>query len=69
MLTIEYAYNPVYSNEAGTSIDLMVKFVEMAEVLPFTARPNDVEEYGRQLYANALIGEYGPVGPYVPRTA
>lgn len=68
MLTIERAYNPVYTNEAGTSIDLMVKFVEMDTVLPFTATPIDTMSYGRQLYDNALMGVYGPIAPYVPRS-
>jgi hypothetical protein len=68
MLTIERAYNPVYLTEDGTSIDLMVKFVEMDTVLPFTATPIDPMPYGKQLYDNALMGEYGPIAPYVPRS-
>lgn len=66
MLTIEYAYDPVYANATGTEIDMMVKFVEMANVLPFTATPEDPMPYGRELYANALTGKYGPIAPYVP---
>jgi hypothetical protein len=66
MLTVEYANNPVYANEEGSAINLMVKFVEMTDILPFTATPNDSEEYGRQLYADAVAGKYGAVGPYVP---
>jgi hypothetical protein len=66
MLTVEYAYDPVFANAAGTAINLMVKFVEMANVLPFTATPTDSEEYCRQLYADSLAGKYGSIGPYVP---
>lgn len=33
--------------------------------IPFTADPNDVEEHGRQLYAEAYAGNFGPVAPYV----
>ena len=66
MLTVEYANDPAYANEEGSAINLMVKFVEMTDILPFTATPNDSEEYGRQLYADAVTGKYGAVGPYVP---
>lgn len=65
MLTIQYAKNPVYGNEQGTFIDLIVKFEEFAEEMPFGASPNDCEEYGRQLFANAKTGEYGEIAPYV----
>ena len=68
MLTVEYANTPVYANEANTAINLMVKFVEMKDVLPFTASPGDVMEYGQRLYANAVNGDYGTVAPYVPQT-
>ena len=66
MLTIEYAYDPVYGSPDGQTINLQVKFVEMAEVLPFTATPYDPEPYGVELYYNAQAGDYGPVAPYVP---
>jgi hypothetical protein len=66
MLTVQYANNPVYANAAGTAINLMVKFVEMANVLPFTATPTDSESYCRQLYTDSLAGKYGSIGPYVP---
>ena len=65
MLTIQYAKNPVYANEQETFIDLIVKFEEFAEEMPFGASPNDCEEYGRQLFANAKAGEYGEIAPYV----
>jgi hypothetical protein len=68
MLTIEYAQEPVYANEANTIINLMVKFVEMKDALLFTATPDDVMEYGRQLYNNAVSGQYGTIAPYVPVT-
>jgi hypothetical protein len=66
MLTVEYAINPVFANGSGTEINLMVKFVEMATILPFTATPSDPMTYGVAIYNNAAAGVYGPVAPYVP---
>ena len=66
MLTVQYAKDPVYDNAEGTFINLIVKFEEFAEEMPFGATPNDPEEYGRELYANAKAGLYGEVAPYVP---
>lgn len=66
MLTVEYAYDPVYGDPDHSVINLMVKFVEMPDVLPFSATPYDPEPYGRELYYNAQAGMYGPVAPYVP---
>jgi hypothetical protein len=66
MLTIEYAKNPVYVTEQNDEIDLIVKFIEIADELPFTATPFDIEPYGVELYNNAVAGQYGEVAPYVP---
>jgi hypothetical protein len=32
--------------------------------VPFTASPNDVEEYGRELYAALIAGVHGEIAPY-----
>lgn len=66
MLTIEYAKNPVYSNEQGTIIQLTVKFYEFADEMAFGATPWDPEPYGVELYNNAMAGMYGPIAPFVP---
>lgn len=66
MLTIEYAKNCVWFNEEHTAINMIVKFVEMAEELPFLAMPTDPEQYGRDLFYNAEKGDYGTIAPYVP---
>jgi hypothetical protein len=34
--------------------------------VPFTATPDDPEPMGRELFAAAVAGEFGPVGEYVP---
>jgi hypothetical protein len=66
MLTIEYAKDPVYSSPDLQTIELIVKFVEFSEEMPFGATPFDPMPYGVELYNNALAGNYGPIAPYVP---
>lgn len=64
-MNLEYAKDPVWANTEQNQIDLTIKWVEISEELPFTASPNDVEEYGRTLFASAVAGDFGPVAPYV----
>jgi hypothetical protein len=66
MLTIEYAKDPYYGTADGSDIILTVKFEEIPEELPFCANDYDPMPYGRELHANALRGDYGPIAPYVP---
>lgn len=33
--------------------------------IPFTARPDDVEALGQELYAKAIAGDFGLIAPYV----
>lgn len=67
MFTPIYIANPRYENQDQTVIGLDVKFAELGDILlPFGATENDVEEHGRQLYARAIAGEFGPIAPYVP---
>lgn len=37
--------------------------------IPFTASPDDPEEHGRELYARAIAGDFGPIAEYVPPSA
>jgi len=66
MPTIEGVKNPVYANAQNSAINCSVKFDTFSNYIPFTASPNDPEEYGRQLYTDLQAGVYGPVAPYVP---
>lgn len=66
MLTIQYAKDPVFVTADGNEIDLIVKFVEISDELPFTATPFDSEPYGVELFNNAIAGDYGNIAPYVP---
>lgn len=66
MYTIISVSNPVYSNKDNTTVELQVVFNGLPnDLLPFTASPNDSEEHGRELYARAVAGEFGPIGAYV----
>lgn len=42
------------------SIDMIVDFEDIGHV-PFTALPDDCEKHGRDLYARALAGDFGPI--------
>lgn len=66
MLTLEYAKDPVYGDDTGNSIEIIVKWEEFPEEMPFGATPYDPESYGRDLFYRAQAGEFGPVAPYVP---
>ncbi|EBX5572435.1 hypothetical protein DSN37_20625 [Salmonella enterica subsp. enterica serovar Kuessel] len=57
--------NPVFSNETGTMIDITCDINGIGEKVVFTASETDVMSYGRELYRNALNGDYGEIAPYV----
>jgi len=68
-MQLEYAKDPRWANADQTLIDLIIKWDSIPEELPFTADPNDVEEYGRQIYAAAAAGQFGTVAPYIAPVA
>jgi hypothetical protein len=59
-----YAKNPVWANRNQTLINLTVRFEGIDEDLPFTANANDVEAHGREIYAQAVTGEFGEIDPF-----
>ncbi len=64
-------YDVVYGSAQYASEDrqmINVTIVVNGEQMPFTASPNDPDPsgIGRQIYVNAVFGEYGEVAPYVP---
>jgi hypothetical protein len=65
MLTLEYAKDPVYGDETGNNIQLIVKWEEFPEEMPFGATTYDPEAYGRDLHERAKLGEFGVVALYV----
>ena len=54
--------NPRY-NSHGT-IDVTIDHPTFG-VIEFTSSPSDSEDHGRDIYANALNGEYGEVVEYI----
>ena len=54
--------NPQYN--AANTVDLEINHPQFGWV-PFTATPYDAEAYGRELYAQAVAGDFGPVAEYV----
>lgn len=65
MFTLQYAKDPIWNNEEGTSILLTVKWEEFNEELPFGATSYDSEPWGVDLYNRAKAGEFGTVAPFV----
>jgi len=66
-INITSVSNPVWANAEQTLINCDITVEQHpGEVLPFTAGPDDVTEYGPQVYADCVAGVYGPVGAYVP---
>lgn len=43
-----------------SGIDMTLDLEGVGEI-PFTARPDDIEPHGRQLFADAVAGEFGPI--------
>jgi len=59
--------NPVWVNAEHTMINCEVIFNHFPdEWLPFTADPNDVMPYSKEIFDACVAGEYGPVAEYVP---
>lgn len=52
-----------WANGERTIIKAVIKHIEYG-VGEFIADPNDCVQYGKDVYANAINGEYGPIGPY-----
>ena len=65
MLTLQYAKDPVYGDDTGNNIVLIVKWEEFDTEMPFAATNFDTEQYGVDLYYRAFAGEFGQVAPYV----
>lgn len=63
------ARNPQWANTSNSAIVLECTFSHLPnEWLPFCAKLDDVESYGRELYTNAVNGEYGTIAPYTTPT-
>jgi len=65
MPTLTHAHSPEYLSTNGNAIALIVKFEEFETEVHFNATTYDVYEYGRDIHARALAGEFGEIQPYV----
>lgn len=64
MMVYTQVRNPRYTEEG--LIECEVLFEQFApEWLPFCASPEDVEEHGRQIFAECVTGKYGEPAPFV----
>ena len=65
MFTLQYAKNPIYIDATENAINLIVKWEEFSDEMPFLATNFDCESHGVDLYNRAKAGEFGEVGAYV----
>jgi hypothetical protein len=65
-LTIVSVTNPQWANEEHTAINVIARFAEIDEDLPFTATPTDIEPHGREIFERTSTGEFGLIDAYVP---
>ncbi|TEA78633.1 hypothetical protein [Allopusillimonas ginsengisoli] len=63
-MSYQYALNPRYSSPDNKLIDLDVKFEQFPAPIPFTANADDSTDYGRELHARAMAGDFGPIQAY-----
>lgn len=61
------ASNPKYASKDKSQITLSVDFGHPIGVHFFLATANDTEAHGKQLFADATAGKFGPIAPYVAR--
>lgn len=55
------AVHPRHLAQDAETITLDVLFAHLPEPVPFTARKDDTEPHGRELYSRAIFGEFGPI--------
>lgn len=60
--------NPVYSSADGQQIDMEIEHPVYGWI-PFTARPDDVEQLGRDLYTAAIATEVSAYTPLPPSSS
>ncbi|WAG07482.1 tail fiber assembly protein [Aeromonas jandaei] len=60
------AANPRHLAGDQESITLDVRFSHLEEIVEFTARRDDAERHGRELYSRAVFGEFGEIKVITP---
>ena len=64
-MQIKNVKTPQWANAEHTLIDVTLETDTYGEI-PFSASPDDVEAHGREIFADAVAGKFGPIGEYVP---
>ena len=60
--TVNGVRNPKWNNAEHTTLDCEVDFDEIDEVyVPFTADPNDIHEWSKQIFDDCVAGNYGAI--------
>lgn len=57
------ARNPQFSTDDGNVVNLEIEHALYGWV-PFSATPSDAAQLGRDLFARALAGDFGPIAQY-----
>ena len=63
-MQIKNVKTPQWANAEHTMIDVTLETDTYGEI-PFSASPDDVEAHGREIFADAVAGEFGPVAEYM----
>ncbi|WOX50086.1 tail fiber assembly protein [Aeromonas sp. XH] len=62
-MTIEIIQARNVTAEQGreNELNMEVLFAHLPMFVPFTARRDDIEPHGRELYSRAMFGDFGPI--------
>ena len=63
-MQIKNVKTPQWSNAEHTLLDVTLETDTHGEI-PFSASPNDVEAYGREIFEDAVAGKFGTIAEYV----
>lgn len=55
--------NPRYNSSSSKQI--LFDCIYNGKPTTFLAGPKDIQQYGRDIFAAAISGKYGPIAPYV----
>lgn len=59
-------HSPAFADESGQYIDVVADIDGIGQTVTFTASQNDQEAHGRELWQNAMNGDYGEIADYAP---
>lgn len=65
-MKVEYVKDCRWANAEKTKIDVIAKFQEISEEIPFTADIGDVESHGQEIFSRCIAGDFGIVLNYTP---